>query len=109
MNKDEIIKSARKFRPDKNGVLRNNLCPYCDEQMTKGFRYDGAPSKSYPTIDHILPKAWGGLNRMENYRIVCIKCNNLRAVVGHCVGAMACLRTVAEDRKIKVSDLMVAW
>lgn len=28
------------------------------------------------TLDHIVPKALGGLNRSQNYQTLCWKCNN---------------------------------
>ncbi len=70
--------------------------------MHKDLRGDtDQPGRAYPTKDHIFPKLWGGANAAENYRIVCRRCNSLRAAMGHCVGAMACLRAIADDKKIK--------
>lgn len=42
----------------------------------------------------------------DNLRMCCQECNGLREAVGHCIGAMACVRTVA--RATACSDLHVA-
>lgn len=48
------------------------------------------------TRDHILPRSWGNFGaidpRIRTCRPSCARCNNLRAVAGHCPGAMASLR-----------------
>lgn len=63
-------------------------CPYCGlfaEKLTR---------------DHIIPRAWGGTNRIHydvpisNIRMCCQPCNSLRGAVGHCVGAMAAIRMI---------------
>lgn len=57
------------------------------------------------TRDHILPKAWGGAamwldhNRVWNTVPACFACNQLRAICGHCPGAMAALRAVAGNEE----------
>jgi hypothetical protein len=58
-------------------------CFYCGGVPTRGLG------------DHILPKAWGGSRRSENMRTCCLRCNALRALCGHCPGAMLCVWAVA--------------
>lgn len=48
-----------------------------------------------PTRDHIRPRAWGGANALENLRVFCNECDQLRALAGHCLGALACARAIA--------------
>lgn len=52
------------------------------------------------TRDHIIPKAWGGSEKLyypdpvTNIRLMCEPCNILRGRVGHCIGAMAAVRMI---------------
>lgn len=52
--------------------------------------------------DHIMPVAWGGSMHVfgmglltRKLRWMCRRCNSLRADVGHCVGAAACVLAVS--------------
>lgn len=47
-------------------LKQNNLCFYCKEPFT---------SERRPTIDHIVPRASGGLNHEDNYVVACYECN----------------------------------
>lgn len=64
------------------------LCPYCRLFVDRLTR------------DHIIPRAWGGTDRLwwdrsiSNVRMCCERCNSLRGELGHCVGAMAAIRTI---------------
>ena len=40
---------------------------------------DGCLVERY-SVDHIIPKAFGGVDRMENYRLSCVKCNHTRDI-----------------------------
>ena len=40
---------------------------------------DGCVVERY-SVDHIIPKAFGGLDNMENYRLSCVKCNHTRDI-----------------------------
>lgn len=51
---------------------RGTVCHYCDRQT------DTNDPNRYPTKDHIVPKAFGGPNSMDNYVLACRKCNNDR-------------------------------
>lgn len=42
-----------------------NICRYCEVPLTR----------ENATIDHILPKSKGGINRPDNYVAACRKCN----------------------------------
>src|SRR5579859_4677416 len=71
-------------------------CPYCGHQMTFPGR-DGRMGVRTRSVDHIMPREWGGDNTSENRRIVCRTCNELRAAAGHCLGALACARAVSQN------------
>jgi len=62
-----------------------------------------------PTRDHIFPKTWGGTNDAENIRIVCRRCNMDRALAGHCIGALACARSVARSEGATAEDVLRYW
>jgi hypothetical protein len=74
--------------------MAHHICPYCDRIME---RDPLAPLGV--TRDHIMPQEWGGTNDADNLKTCCKQCNELRGMTGHCIGAMACLRTVAPRRK----------
>lgn len=40
--------------------------------------------------------------KVRNIRYLCAECNELRAACGHCIGAVACIRAIAERRGIPV-------
>src|SRR5260221_11059199 len=66
-------------------------CPICQKPMIRSNRHARRPSR-----DHIIAKELNGSNDPENKRIICQDCNTLRAFAAHCVGALACARSVAE-------------
>lgn len=89
-------------------------CPYCGVEMRrprqrvrqlKSYR----PPENCPTNDHILPKARGGQDVAENYRRVCLSCNRMRGAVGHCIGALACVRAVAGARNMNQLAVIRLW
>jgi hypothetical protein len=70
------------------------------------------------TRDHIVPQAWGGgdwlfshskEDGVSNIKLCCADCNVNRGMVGHCVGAMACVRAVGASTKRSFSDVTRAW
>ena len=81
-------------------------CPICHVRMTT----DGDDGISR---DHILPRSWGGLFEMfggvRNKRIMCRRCNVQLATCGHCIGALACLRSVALAQDVPLSRLIRKW
>jgi hypothetical protein len=58
--------------------------------------------------DHILPREWGGQDEPDNFRVSCQECNELRARCGHCVGALACVIAVADNRS-RLPILISRW
>lgn len=73
-------------------------CPLC------GDRYNPEGGRKGVTRDHIYPKAWGGQDTLHggavrNIRPMCQACNSLRGMVGHCVGAAACVLAVSNRRQ----------
>lgn len=47
-------------------------CHYCNRLTNR------SEQNRYPTRDHIVPKAMGGPNAMDNYVLACLGCNNDR-------------------------------
>jgi len=76
-------------------------CPYCEGDMIL-IRSKKKRSKRLPpnamTRDHILQKSMGGTMVPENIRVCCRACNELRGAIGHCIGALAAVHTVAGNR-----------
>lgn len=64
-----MVKRKRhgKFGFSRRGVLvrDNHLCVYCGKRGT--------------TIDHVIPRALGGVNSYENCVTACVKCNSKKA------------------------------
>lgn len=79
-------------------ILRRVLpgpCAYCGRQLRSSL--PGRPTRQ-ATIDHILPRAWGrGFTNLRNYRLACLRCNQLRGNVGHCPAVLAI--TLQEARR----------
>lgn len=51
-------------------------CHYCDCETVRGLPNDTRPNMA--TKEHIVPKAFGGRNMLENYVLACSRCNNNR-------------------------------
>ena len=82
-------------------IVPSGRCPYCRRAMNQPNDLTSRKSR-----DHILPRTWGGRDKMwpdeqggfsTNVRTMCAQCNSHRAHVGHCVGAMACIQAVCRD------------
>jgi 5-methylcytosine-specific restriction endonuclease McrA len=50
-------------------------CFYC-EKPTREDAEPNAPDRA--TMDHLLPRKEGGLTKLKNLRIACLRCNNER-------------------------------
>lgn len=68
-------------------------------------RRGGSPERL--TLDHIIPRALGGPNVAENLRPLCKLCNVTLPMVGHCVGALACVRACVG--RTTVSETLKWW
>lgn len=51
----------------------NGVCHYC---FSKTNRNNGSPRQA--TKDHVVPRAFGGINNLDNYVLACSECNNRR-------------------------------
>ena len=74
--------------------LRKPICHWCGNQL---FLRDGPQKRSRlsdATVDHLCPRDYGGKSTLMNGVLSCGRCNQLRAAAGHCLGALACARTV---------------
>lgn len=54
--------------------MNDSLCHYCGKKTN----LNGSKYGSYPTRDHVVPRAFGGANHISNYVLACAKCNNKR-------------------------------
>jgi hypothetical protein len=81
-------------------------CPHCGLPMRRRFANQ---ADNAATMDHILPACMGGGNTRENLRVVCRLCNETRAAVGHCVGAMACARAALCTPRPPVGRVVAWW
>lgn len=86
-------------------------CPTCSQPFARGRAQNNSPRRK--TRDHILPQCWGGEDTMHgdarNIRMICSECNQHRALVGHCVGAMACVAVVAQETRRSFIDVARSW
>lgn len=86
---------------------REYPCPYCGRLMKR--RIKGKPvRRETETRDHIVPRCMGGSDAGENLRAVCYECNQLRALAGHCIGALACARARA-SRTTRLRKVLRKW
>ena len=69
----------------------SGACPMCRGTM-RPWRAAGLK----PSVDHITPRAWNGGNSLENLRLMCADCNSQRGSVDHCLGALACVLSIAK-------------
>lgn len=87
------------------------ICPQCGEIMLPSD-WDTAHPKRM-SRDHILPRARGGQWILHgdtvNWRLMCQECNGIIAAVGHCAGAAACVRAVAQDTCERWPEVLRAW
>lgn len=57
--------------------LYGNNCVFCKKPMSeKQMSWFSDPDLR--TIEHILPKKWGGVNRIENLCFSCQECNSIK-------------------------------
>lgn len=80
-------------------------CPVCRRRTHAQARDPG----QRPTIDHIIPKAWGGRDLVGNRRMLCHRCNELRGTTMHCVAALACAFAIERDFLIPVNTVIRSW
>lgn len=62
-------------RRQKSELIRrfDNACHYCGEQTNRT-----AGHALQATIEHVVPRAFGGPNNLTNYVLACSACNNER-------------------------------
>lgn len=73
---------------------RPHECRWCGYKLWRARRGKTFSRTSCATVDHLLPRERGGVNVPSNVVLSCQRCNELRAAAGHCLGALACARTV---------------
>ena len=82
---------------------RPRHCYYCGNQFDD-------QSRCFPYIrtrDHILARTHGRVHHFvaRNHRPACMRCNGLRAVLGHCCGALMLAIIEAGHREFDCSDM----
>ena len=73
---------------------RYRKCSYCEEQVNVTLGPTVVHDWHLATIDHILPRALGGDESIQNIRLACMWCNTGRSITGHCVAALRCAEAV---------------
>lgn len=58
--------------------MNNSLCHYCGSKTNVNDKRGNGVGKRYPTKDHVVPRAFGGINHISNYVLACSECNNRR-------------------------------
>jgi len=86
-------------------------CAYCAVLMvvSQSAADDRDPRRM--SVDHIVPRAWRQpvVPGIVNKRWACQECNAGRAICGHCVGALACVRTVAGETCVPLATVLSDW
>lgn len=91
-------------------LWRGQPCPYCGIGMWWPSKDAVRDSSREATLDHIVPRSWGGSHAVENLRLCCKLCNAGRAVTGDCPAALACVRAVTGRRPLGVvAAIWCAW
>lgn len=85
------------------------FCCYCRRPMVKSKGRKNWGGERRASKDHILPSEWGGDSVPDNFRRSCQGCNQLRAAVGHCVGAMACVVHIGKVERIDPNFIARRW
>ena len=84
-------------------------CCYCARAMC-AKRPGDYHRPDAATRDHILPKALGGTLAADNVRICCQRCNELRAKLGDCTGAILCfLACMPEPSTTSLKRVARVW
>lgn len=94
-------------------LVRKAACPQCGMSMLVHPLGPDIKNPRRKSEDHILPKERGGLRIMygdvRNTRIMCQNCNGLLASCFHCIGALACVRTVAAATRRPETTILHLW
>jgi HNH endonuclease len=78
--------------PTKAGT--QTTCSYCGRLTNVRLGLTRVHDWQLATIDHILPRALGGDESIQNIRLACMWCNTGRSAAGHCIAALRCAETV---------------
>lgn len=65
-------------------IRQDGLCAICGRAIKAIFPSStpGGPDPLSVTIDHVISRARGGNNELENLRLACYRCNHLRSLRG---------------------------
>ena len=99
-----------KQRDERNGAVReilkpilwslqNRRCPHCGEELEPRFFWEGKSSrvpKSFPTLEHVLARHFGGKTRVDNLLLAHSKCNGLKGNAPPSAEELVMLKTVTE-------------
>jgi hypothetical protein len=61
-------------------ALCKTHCPCCGSKLDYGLGKNNHGKKDYetPSTDHILPQSYGGTDSIENFWIICERCNRFK-------------------------------
>jgi 5-methylcytosine-specific restriction endonuclease McrA len=69
-------------------------CAWCGERANLRFGLSKVHDWHRATLDHVLPRALGGGNDIDNTTLACAWCNVGRSMTGHCITALRCAEAV---------------
>jgi len=60
--------------------LCKNHCPLCASKLNYGIGKNNVNKKDYetPSTDHIIPRSEGGTDSIDNFWIICERCNRFK-------------------------------
>lgn len=76
-------KQAQKYGVSREALLEKcgHTCACCGSNLNYGLGKniigDKLPENT-PSVDHVIPKARGGIDDIDNYEIICNRCNTLK-------------------------------
>lgn len=71
---DEVLRIAILLRDRKT-------CVFCGAVRGQVRLFDGAPVRVKVTVDHVLPRSWGGKDYPSNLVCACERCNTMKATM----------------------------
>lgn len=61
-------------------ALCKNSCPCCGSKLNYGIGKNNTGKKDYetPSTDHIIPRSEGGTDSIDNFWVICERCNRFK-------------------------------
>jgi hypothetical protein len=79
--------NSQKWKVDYNLFLNlcGEKCSICEERLDYGIgkNNNGKNNENKPSTHHIIPQSRGGLDEIENFTIICMRCNEILTNATH--------------------------